>query len=267
MIKKDCDKTNYRLYPLFEPNLKVVTGIKFINEVAGRQGMVAAVAKAVYRGTALEKYRYQLRGGLNVSLWTTEEYNTFFLRNAIVEAMSGLENGDYHLALIEGLRFGGRGIEERLQEVLEGTIVDPFINPLSRESFDMFCRLKDNCGLSLEQKAAHFIGAWSAYKGQQGYSQNGVDNAFLRTFSQYFTRDELEKVKTRAGERKQKLGTGNYWAEQQSYLRKSLFEINAGSYEEIIRHLCRNPGANIFAYCLKDRKEAVNMAAEELREN
>ena len=94
-----------------------------------------------------------------------------------------------------------------------------------------------------------------------------MDNAFLRTFSQYFTRDELEKVKTRAGERKQKLGTGNYWAEQQSYLRKSLFEINAGSYEEIIRHLCRNPGANIFAYCLKDRKEAVNMAAEELREN
>ena len=255
------------LYSLFELNSRVVTDIKFINEVAGRQGMVAAVAKAVYRGTALEKYRYQLRGGLNVSLWTTEEYNTFFLRNAIVEAMGGLENGDYHLALVEGLRFGGRDIEERLQDVLEGTIVDPFINPLSRESFDMFCRLKDNCGLSLEQKAAHFIGAWSAYKGQQGYSQNGVDNAFLRTFSQYFTRDELEKVKTRAGERKQKLGTGNYWAEQQSYLRKSLFEINAGSYEEIIRHLCRNPGANIFAYCLKDRKEAVNMAAEELREN
>ena len=255
------------LYSLFELNLRVVTDIKFINEVAGRQGMVAAVAKAVYRGTVLEKYRYQLRGGLNVSLWTTEEYNTFFLRNAIVEAMGGLENGDYHLALVEGLRFGGRDIEERLQDVPEGTIVDPFINPLSRESFDMFCRLKDNCGLSLEQKAAHFIGAWSAYKGQQGYSQNGVDNAFLRTFSQYFTRDELEKVKTRAGERKQKLGTGNYWAEQQSYLRKSLFEINAGSYEEIIRHLCRNPGANIFAYCLKDRKEAVNMAAEELREN
>lgn len=255
------------MYPLFEPNSKVVTPAKFINGMAGWQGMVASVAKAVYRGTALEKYRYQLRGGLNVNLWTAEDYNLFFLRNAIVEAADGLEKGDYHLALIEGLRFGGRDIEERMQEVPEGTIVDPFINPLSRESFDMFCRLKDNLGLSLEQKAAHFVGAWSAYKGQQGYSPSGVDNAFLRTFSQYFTRDELEKVKNRAGERKQELGAGNYWIEQQSYLRKSLFEINAGSYEEIIRHLCRNPGANIFAYCLKDRKEAINMAAEELRDD
>lgn len=244
-----------------------MTLVKFINEVTGWQGMVASVAKAVYRGTALEKYRYQLRGGLNISLWTAENHNLFFLRNAIVEAEDGLEKGDYHLALIEGLRFGGRDIEARLQDVPEGTIVDPFINPLSRESFDMFCRLKDNAGLSLEQKAAHFIGVWSAYKGRQGYSPFGLDNAFLRAFSQHFTREEMDRVKTKAGERKRELGERDYQREQQFYLRKSLFEVNKGSYEEIIRLFCRNPGANIFAYCLKDRKEAVNMAAEELRED
>ncbi len=238
-----------------------MTGIKFIKKVADEQKMVAVSAKIVYQGTALEKYHYKSGSGLKIHLWTTEEYNPFFLRNAALEATR--EEKEYDLALIENLRFE-EGTAEG-QTASETSLIDPFINPLSRESFDRFCRLEDNSSLSLEQKAAHFMGAWSAYKRRQGYSQSGLDNAFLRAFSQYFTREELEGAKIHAGERRQEIGERSYQSEQQYYLKMSLWEINKGSCEEIVQQLGRCPEANVFAYCLKDRKVAVDMAMDELR--
>lgn len=206
-------------------------------------------------GLAIKKY--SPREGLEVSLLLGNEPDIDAAKRLVNS--SSINSRKYQLAMLEGVN-GNNPVAQAIVELSIADVVDdPFISPIGRESFEIFRKLPEHLGISIDGIAARYVGAFFFR-----YSldpSTGDMNGFLRMIFNDYSADLPAQIRSHivASQRHDSHGETSL-----TNLYKLLRGVKERTAQRIANNLASNSG-NVLVYCGRGYRESVEKAIETLK--
>ena len=206
--------------------------------------------------------RYAPREGLEVLLLVANERNQEIIQRLIRANHESIAGRRYSLAMIEGVKNNDAGTRAITELNIADMVDDPFVNPISQESFEIFRKLPEHRGIQIEVIAARYIGAL-LFTYSLDDSTNNIDGILKIIFNGY-TLDFAGQIKSHISGRRKRLGNKEFQEISLMDLHK-LMKYVKETTEQRIAHYLGSCNGSVLVYCGKGYEKYVKEAIGTLR--